>query len=111
MKQTIATLTLMAIATGVFATGMAFAQAASPVINKTQAKQEARIAEGVRNGSLTKPEARRLQRQQNELRRDVRQDKRDGGGFTPAERADARQEQREQSRKIAKQKSDAQVRP
>lgn len=106
MKQTIATLTMMA-----FVTGMAFAQAASPKINKTQAKQEARIAQGVRDGSLTKPEARRLQKQQNELRRDVRQDKRDGGGFTPAERADARQEQREQSRKIAKQKHDAQVRP
>jgi hypothetical protein len=106
MKKTITTLTLMA-----FATGMAFAQAASPVINKKQVNQEARIAAGVKNGSLTKAEARRLQRQQNELRRDIRQDKRDGGKFTAAERADARQEQREQSRKITKQKNDAQVRP
>jgi hypothetical protein len=87
------------------------AQQKTPVVNKRQANQQKRIAAGVADGSLTKPEARRLQAQQRELRRDVRQDKRDGGGLTTAERRDARQEAREQSRKIAKQRNDGQTRP
>jgi hypothetical protein len=107
MKTTII-LTLAMALTGAIASAQDNKK--TPVVNQRQVNQQKRIAAGVADGSLTKPEARRLQAQQRELRKDLRQDKRDGGGLTPGERSDARQEIREQNRKIAKQRNDAQTR-
>ena len=91
--------------------GVAFADDKTPVVNKKRANQEKRIAEGVANGSLTGKEATKLQRQENEARRNLRQDKRDGGGLTLLERTEARQKSRELSKKIYNQKHDAQTAP
>jgi hypothetical protein len=72
--------------------------------------QHNRIRQGVQNGSLTKPEAARLRAQQREIRQDVRQDRRDGGGLTKLERKQATREQNQASRRIARQKHDGQTR-
>lgn len=79
-------------------------------LKNREKKQSARIHQGVENGSLTKPEAARLRAQQKDIRQDVRQDRRDGGGMTPAERAKLTREQNQASRRIYKQKHDGQTR-
>src|SRR5262245_13954670 len=56
-------------------------------INERQREQEARIRQGVRSGELTRREARRLQEQQDRIRRDEFRARRSGGEFTPRERA------------------------
>lgn len=84
---------------------------AEQTIVDRQVNQQARINEGRRTGALTKAEAARLQAQQGALRRQVRQDRLDGGGLSARERARIEREQDQQSRRIARQKHDAQVRP
>lgn len=79
-------------------------------IKQRARNQHNRIQQGVRSGSLTKPEAARLRAQQREIRRDVRQDRRDGGGLTALERKQARHAQNQASRRIARQKHDGQTR-
>jgi IS30 family transposase len=51
-----------------------------------------RIAQGVRNGSLSPREAVRLNAQSNAVSREIRRDRFDGPGFTAAERRDAHQD-------------------
>lgn len=95
------------IIVGLMATAlMAFGQGA---IQQRAKNQHNRIQQGVRNGSLTKPEAARLRRQQREIRRDVRQDRRDGGRLTKLERKQAKREQNQASRRIYRQKHDGQT--
>lgn len=94
----------------VFLAVLALAVQAQPTIGQRKVNQQARINQGVRSGELTRPEAARLNAQQAELRQQVRQDRRDGGGLTTAERVRIQREQNQQSRRIARQKTDAQVR-
>ena len=67
---------------------------------KRQARQQARIHQGVNQGDLTRGETARLQRSQNRIHRSIRQDRRDGAGLTPAERANANARLNQQSRRI-----------
>jgi hypothetical protein len=85
--------------------------AASPVAANRQINQAGRIRHGVANGSLTRPEARRLTRNQVRLHRSIVRDRIDGGRFTLRERAKAQRRLHWQSRAIARQKHDAQNRP
>jgi hypothetical protein len=79
-------------------------------IKGRERNQAQRIHQGVQSGSLTKPEAARLKQQQRDIRQDVRQDRRDGGGLSPREKAQITHEQNQASRRIAKQKHDGQTR-
>jgi hypothetical protein len=79
-------------------------------VAKTRAKaQQARIHEGVQDGSLTAPEAAALKQDQRQIRRQARRAKADGVVTTP-EAARLANQQNQASRRIAKQKHDAQVR-
>ena len=92
--------------------GITAAQAATetPRVDAGQARQEARIAEGVADGSLTRPEARRLQQQQRHIRLVERHAKADGT-VTAQEHRRLAKLQNHASRNIHRQKHDAQVRP
>ena len=73
-----------------------------------QKNQQKRIKEGVESGELTKHEARTIQRKERKLHREVKRDRADGPGLTPAERAKIEAKQDALSGKIAKEKHDAQ---
>ena len=92
----------------------AFAQtsgpAATPRIDQRQANQEQRIDQGVSSGQLTKPETRRLEQGQNHVERMETRAKSDGV-VTGQERARIGHAQDVQSKRIYRQKHDAQHRP
>ncbi len=85
------------------------ASAGTPVLDQRQQNQAQRIQQGVRSGELTRPETRRLVRGQRELRRDERAAEADGM-VTARERARLQHEANQQSRRIYRQKHDAQDR-
>lgn len=98
------------IKTALFLAVLSLSLQAEQTIVRRQVNQQARINDGKATGALTKPEAARLQVQQNALRRQVARDRADGGGLSAAERARIEREQNQQNRRIAKQKNDAQTR-
>ena len=79
-------------------------------IGQRQREQQKRIGEGIENGSLNAREAGRLEHQETRLNRELRHDRRDGGGMTNAERAKINHQQNRESKRIYRQKHDAQVR-
>jgi hypothetical protein len=83
---------------------------ATPVINERQKNQKARIKEGVKSGELTKHEAKKLRKEEKEIREEKKAAKADGT-VTKEERKEIRKDERKASRDIAKQKHDAQKRP
>lgn len=83
--------------------------ARDPGVNTRQAVQRGRIAEGVKSGELTRPEAARLRHEQRAIRREERAYKADGK-LTPAERNDLNQDLNKASADIYKQKHDSQTR-
>jgi opacity protein-like surface antigen len=109
--------TLLAAAALSALSATAFAQAASapagantPGIDKRQANQEKRIDQGIASGSLTKPEARRLERQQAAI--DKAEDKAKADGtVTKQERRRLHHAQDHASKRIYRQKHDRQNRP
>jgi hypothetical protein len=92
--------------------GITAAQAATdtPRVDARQARQEARIADGVADGTLTRPEARHLQKQQRHIRQAERHAKADGT-VTAQERHRLHRLQDHAGRSIHRQKHDGQVRP
>jgi len=74
------------------------------------ATPNARIAQGVRSGELTRHEARRLHRQDNRIDAFARHQRRDGGGLTFHERQRIDRLRDAQSRDIYRQKHDRQDR-
>ena len=85
------------------------ASAGTPRYDARQAHQQQRIGNGVKSGELTAREARRLEAGQVHLNRVERRAKADGV-VTPAERAHMQHEENQQSRRIHRQKHDAQDR-
>ena len=77
-------------------------------IRQRQRSQQARIAQGIRSGSLTAREAGRLEREQAALNRRIRRDRVDGGGLTLRERRMIDRQQDRLSRRIYRQKHDRQ---
>ena len=65
--------------------------------------QHARIKQGVRSGELTRAEAVNLRNGQKQVRQEVKAAKADGV-VTAAERKEIKQDQRQESRKIARKK-------
>jgi hypothetical protein len=92
----------LAIATPAFAEG-------TPRLDLRQHNQAARIRQGVASGELTRAETRRLVDGQQHLRRLERRAKADGD-VTPRERARLEHAADVQSRRIYRQKHDAQHR-
>ena len=87
--------------------GMAFAQAETPVIDQRQANQEKRIDQGIASGQLNEREANRLDRKQNRIDRMENRAKADGV-VTDKERARIGAAQNRASRHIAREKHDGQ---
>jgi hypothetical protein len=85
------------------------AQTATPRVTKRQVQQQARIKEGVKTGELTPKETRKLERQQAKIAIDKAKAKSDGV-VTPAERRKLTREQNRASKRIYREKHDAQVR-
>ena len=84
--------------------------ARKPTAKNRQVRQQTRIGHGVKNGSLTKAETLRLQRNAARIHRSTRRDRIDGGVFTPKERIEAQRKLNRQSGAIHKQKTDGQTR-
>jgi hypothetical protein len=79
-------------------------------VDQRRANEEKRIADGIRDGSLTSGEAARLQRQQARISREEQRFSSDGN-LTPTERQKLRQDVNRASGKIWRQRHDAQKRP
>lgn len=91
---------------GVLAGGSVLA-AETPVVDKREANQEKRIEQGVKSGELTNREAARLEHAGDKLEANEAKAKADGV-VTKKESARLRAEARRNSKRIAKQKHDAQ---
>jgi uncharacterized protein YdeI (BOF family) len=79
-------------------------------INERQDNQRDRIRQGVRSGELTGVEAARLRRQDAQIRLNEARARQSGGEFTPRERARIQRQLNRESRRIYRQKHDAQDR-
>lgn len=93
----------------VLAAGIVQAQDNTPVVDKRQQRQQARIRQGVASGEVTRTEAVRLKSEQRHIRRTERRAKADGQ-VTPRERAKIQRKQNRVSRDIRRQKRDSQDR-
>ncbi|MEO8027357.1 MAG: hypothetical protein ABI823_12835 [Bryobacteraceae bacterium] len=87
---------LMITAAGMLMTGGLFAGN----IARREARQQGRIAQGVRSGSLTRGETRSIERRERGLAREVRRDRLSGGGLSGAERARITRQQNRLSNRI-----------
>ena len=94
--------------------GLAFgsvsAQTKTPVVNKRERAQQARIRQGVKSGELTPGETRRLEARESKIQADKMAAKADGK-VTPAERRKLNREQNRASRKIYRLKHNNNVNP
>ena len=97
----------VAIAVALIFAGSAYAQTATPNIDKRQANQEKRIEQGVKSGELTAKETARLENREAKLQADKQKAKADGV-VTKKERAKLQQEANRDSKAIYRQKHDAQ---
>jgi hypothetical protein len=77
-------------------------------INAREHRQVVRIQEGVRDGSVTRAEQRRLVTEQRAIRAEERVYRR--GGLTPWERRDLQRDLNRASRDIYRQKHDGRIR-
>ena len=87
---------------------LAAAETKTPVVDKRQANQQRRIDQGVASGQLTDKEAARLQKGQEHVQQLESKAKADGE-VTAKERRRLKQAQDVQSRRIYRQKHDAQT--
>lgn len=79
-------------------------------IEARQRYQAQRIEQGERSGALTWRESERLERQEARIERQEDRYRMSGGQFTAAERARIQRELNQESRRIYRQKHDAQYR-
>jgi hypothetical protein len=80
-------------------------------VGQRQREQQKRIGEGIENGSLNAREASRLEKQETHVNCEVARDRAaNGGTLTPAEKAKVNRQQNRESKRIYRQKHDAQVR-
>jgi hypothetical protein len=108
MLTKIATLTAALLIAGAAFSPIASAEA-TPRADQRQHNQAQRIRQGVGSGELTRPETKRLVQGQRHVRRLERGAKADGD-VTAAERVRIEKAQDRQSRRIYRQKHDAQDR-
>ena len=78
-------------------------------INQRQRNQQKRIGEGVENGSLTPAETARLEKQEATIHHEVKTERKaNGGTLTAQERRQVNRQQNRESKRIYRQKHDAQ---
>ena len=82
----------------------------TPVATERQKNQQKRIGKGVKNGQLTAKETAALEKEQKKIQADKKAAKADGT-VTPEERAQIQKEQNKASKKIYREKHDAQAQP
>jgi hypothetical protein len=86
------------------------ARADGPIARR-KARQQARIAQGIRSGQLTASETARIERREAGVNREVREMREDNGGrLTPRERRKIRRQQDRLSREIYREKHDGEHR-
>jgi hypothetical protein len=102
MKQ----IALVALMSGALFVSPSFADSA----RRRQVNQQARIGHNVATGQLTPREARRLERQEAALHREIVRDRIDGGRLSMRERAKINARQNALSREIRRQSNDGQHR-
>jgi hypothetical protein len=88
----------------------ASAQSETPVVDKRQKVQRARVREGVTSGELTRTEAAKARHDQRKVRRTERRAKADGE-VTDQEKARIQRKQNKASRSLRRNKNDDQTRP
>ena len=78
-------------------------------INERQRNQQKRIGEGVENGSLTPGETAHLEKQEAAIHHEVKTERKaNGGTLTAQERRQVNRQQNGESKRIYRQKHDAQ---
>jgi hypothetical protein len=78
-------------------------------VNDRQRNQQKRIGEGVENGSLTPAETARLEKQESAIHHEVKTERQaNGGTLTAQERRQVNRQQNRESKRIYRQKHDAQ---
>jgi hypothetical protein len=78
-------------------------------VTQRQRNQQKRIGNGVQNGSLTPAETARLERQEAAIHHEVKTERKaNGGKLTAHERRRVNRQQNRESRRIYRQKHDAQ---
>ena len=92
------------VALGLTLSAPAFAQN----LNKREARQQHRIAQGIQNGSLTPRETARLETQEARIRELQAKDRQSGGGLSPKERTQLNHLLNTESHRIYVQKHDGQ---
>ncbi len=97
------------LAAALLALTASLASAATPRVDRREARQRARIHQGVVSGQLTRAEAVRLRAGQRHIQRLERRAKCDGV-VTPRERARLERAQNHESRAIARLKHNARTR-
>ena len=76
-------------------------------VDRRQERQQARIAEGVADGSLTPGETIRLERKEARVRREIRRDRAANGGvLTPGEKVRINRQEDRLSRQVYREKHD-----
>jgi hypothetical protein len=101
-RTALATVTLIACTTP------AFAAQHPKNINKREAVQQHRIAQGIESGTLTPREAATLERQEARINALEAKARRTGGGLSPKERAELNRLLNSESHRIYRQKHDGQ---
>jgi hypothetical protein len=82
--------------------------AAAP--GQREARQQARVEQGLRSGQLNGREAARVEKKEAKVNAEIRADRAENGGkLTPAERAKVQRQQNRMSREIYRQKHDGQT--
>jgi hypothetical protein len=78
-------------------------------VDRRAARQQERIAEGMKSGQLTEKESARLEKREAKIDGEIARDRAaNGGKLTPAERRKVNREQNRASRAIYRQKHDTQ---
>ena len=103
MKLKLIASTALAIAIGISGAN------AQKVIHRHAVRQQARIANGVKTGELTKGETKNIENKEKAIHQEVKVAKADGK-ITGAERRDIRQDQRQTSRTIYRDKHNGLIR-
>jgi hypothetical protein len=79
---------------------LAVFNANAQAVRKNARTERARIAQGTRSGELTRVEKARLSKEQREIRKDIRDAKKDDGHISRRERKQIKKDQRKASRHI-----------
>ena len=95
---------LIILGTFILTAGLVNAQTQTKKVNKRQKNQTERIAEGVKSGELTKKEAKKVARQQRDIRKTKRAAKADGV-VTKKEKAVIHSKQNAANRNIKRKKN------